>query len=240
MDANTEAIIRLAWARMLDLSDDALLPAGLSSLGEIDRPVARIERVNDRSAISLVRLLGHSVLSGPEWALAAARTFDDDALTPHRLLTLAVDHGPRLLGEAALAYTDRYVDHPDLEGARVTDDPQAVADLLARCPADDAGEAGVEQLTDRWVLLDSADLPVALAGFQVWGDIIAHLGVITALDDRRRGYGGLAAALATNEALDAGLIPQWRARIDNRSSLALAAVLGFERVGSQTTVLVNP
>ncbi|MDN5724328.1 MAG: GNAT family N-acetyltransferase [Propionibacteriales bacterium] len=233
LDANTEAIIAMCWARMHELPDDAFLP-------HRDGPeTARIEDPNDGESLSHVRLFGQGVLSGPAWALDAARPYDDDALTPHRLLTLAAGHGPRLLGEAALAYTDRYIEHPDLAGARVTDDPAAVTDLMARCPADDIGESGVEEMTDRWVLLDAADLPVALAGYQMWGDIIAHLGVLTALDDRRRGHGGLVAAAAVNEALDAGLVPQWRARLDNRSSLALASVLGFERIGTQTTILLS-
>lgn len=230
LDANTEAIIRLAWARIGDLADDALLA---------DREGERILIEGGTEGITFLRLFGHSVLLGPPWALEAVRPYDDDALTPHRLLTLAAGHGPQLLGEAALAYTDRYVEHPDLARARITDDPDAVRDLLARCPADDIGESGVEEMTERWVLLDAADLPVALAGFAISGDIIAHLGVLTALDDRRRGNGALAASVAVNEALDAGLVPQWRARLDNRSALAVAAVLGFERVGSQTTVLIS-
>ncbi len=68
--------------------------------------------------------------------------------------------------------------------------------------------------------------------------IIAHLGVLTPPPFRRRGFGLLSAALATNEALDFGLVPQWRSRIENTASRRTAARLGFVEVGSQTTVLL--
>jgi len=51
-------------------------------------------------------------------------------------------------------------------------------------------------------------------------------------------FGLLSAALATNEALDFGLVPQWRSRIENTASRRTAARLGFVEVGSQTTVLL--
>ena len=50
----------------------------------------------------------------------------------------------------------------------------------------------------------------------------------------------MAAAIATNDALDVGLVPQWRARTENRASRAIAARLGYVEVGSQTTVLLTP
>jgi len=55
---------------------------------------------------------------------------------------------------------------------------------------------------------------------------------------RRRGFGLIAAALAVNEALDHGLVPQWRSRVENSASRSTAARLGFVEVGSQTTVLL--
>jgi predicted GNAT family acetyltransferase len=64
--------------------------------------------------------------------------------------------------------------------------------------------------------------------------------VLTPPGFRRRGFGLLAAALATNDALDAGLVPQWRSRIENNASRRTAARLGFLEVGSQTTVLLPP
>ena len=69
--------------------------------------------------------------------------------------------------------------------------------------------------------------------------ILAPLGVLTAPSARRQGWATRAAAVATNEALDRGLIPQWRARTGNTASLALAEKLGYLPLGRQTTVLLS-
>lgn len=84
-----------------------------------------------------------------------------------------------------------------------------------------------------------APVPLAGAGYVVWADQLAHMGVLTSPRARGRGYGVLAAAVGTNAALDAGLIPQWRARWDNEASKRMAQVLGYELVGSQTTVYID-
>nr|WP_306238659.1 GNAT family N-acetyltransferase [Ornithinimicrobium sp. HY1745] len=105
----------------------------------------------------------------------------------------------------------------------------------------------------RWVLLDRPDsavaesgadtptdpTPLAGSGYVVWADKLAHMGVLTSPVARGRGYGVLAAAVGTNAALDAGLIPQWRVRWDNEASKRVAQVLGYELVGSQTTVFID-
>ena len=46
----------------------------------------------------------------------------------------------------------------------------------------------------------------------------------------------MAAALALNDALDVGLVAQWRARTDNPASRRLAQRLGFAESGEQSTV----
>lgn len=234
MDENTEAIIRLAWARLLQLDDAALM-------NRAEVAPARTVRVDpEANTVSFVRVFEHGVLTGPQWAVDRAADLDDTALASHRsLLQLTADHGSRLLGEATLAYADAYVEHPDLEAAVVTEDAAAVTDLEAACPPDDVSEVGLAELEHQWVLLDEADTPLAGAGFVVWTEILAHLGVLTARPLRRRGNGTLVAALATNEALDSGLVPQWRARYDNDASRRVADRLGYRQVGSQTTVHID-
>ncbi|MGO1973904.1 MAG: GNAT family N-acetyltransferase [Propionibacteriaceae bacterium] len=234
MDENTEAIIRLAWARLLHLEDAALMDRG-------DAVPARTVRVDpDAETVSFVRVFEHGVLTGPQWAVGRAADLSADELASHRsLLQLTADHGSRLLGEATLAYADAYVQHPDLDAAVVTDDVAAVTDLEAACPPDDVSEVDLAEMAQRWVLLDEADTPLAGAGYAVWTQILAHLGVLTAHPLRRRGNGTLVAALATNEALDSGLIPQWRARFDNDASRRVADRLGYRQVGSQTTVFID-
>ena len=229
VDPNTEAIIRLAWARILGLPDDAL-----------DTPATDVLTRTDDSVISYVRLWDHRVLIGPLWAHSLAPALaQDDAGVATTLLTAAADHGGRLLGRAHLAFTDTYVPGPHLETAVVTDDRAAVVDLEASCPPDDVTEVGLAGMARALVTLDELDRPTAGAGYEEWQGIVAHLGVLTPPPFRRQGHGLTAAGIATNDALDAGLVPQWRVRTENRASRRVAARLGFREVGTQTTVLLT-
>lgn len=67
----------------------------------------------------------------------------------------------------------------------------------------------------------------ALAGYQVWGRVIAHVSVICHPEGRRRGLGRSVVAHAAAHALDAGLIPQYRTLESNTPSRRLADALGF-------------
>lgn len=242
MRPDTEQTIRQAWAELLDID-------ALSGGDRILRPNPAAETV------SFVRVLGQGVLSGPPWALERATNLRDDelALLPV-LMRLASDHGARPLGAAELSYIDTPVEHADLPISR---DEAAVDQLEEACSPADVDEVGLGGMPHRWVLLDrpvgdrpadedseqeplEAPVPLAGSGYVVWAGRLAHMGVLTTPAARGRGYGVLAAAVGTNAALEAGLVPQWRARWDNEASKRVAQVLGYELVGSQTTVFIDP
>ncbi|WP_170111030.1 GNAT family N-acetyltransferase [Antricoccus suffuscus] len=228
MDANTEAIVCLAWARMLGLKDDALA-------GATDRRVEHV--VPDSDSLSLVSLFGRSVLVGPEWALEGAEKYPDEELAAARtLMQIARDHRPRLIGAATLAFTDTYIKDAALESAVVTDDPAAVERLEKGCPPDDVAEVGLRDLAAKFVLLGEQDEVVAAAGYQPWQGILAHVGVLTSLSHRRRGHARVVSAVTLNDALDEGMIPLWRARSDNDRARRLADALGFIEAGTETIV----
>jgi hypothetical protein len=115
--------------------------------------------------------------------------------------------GGRLLGHATLAFRDEYLALDERVAVSVTDDPAAVLDLEKACPPDDVAEVGLADMSRALVTLDELDQPTAGAGYAEWEQIIAHLGVLTPPAFRRRGFGQVAAALATNDALDLGLVP---------------------------------
>lgn len=231
MDPNSEAIIRLAWTQAFGLDPSSLDAEGTGRVVHA-RP--------DGEVLSVVRLGGQTLVVGPEWAVQATASVPDDQLCRlSTLLQVSADHGGRALGEAALAYTDDYISGPDLESAVVTDDEQAVLDLERACPPDDVTEVGLSELTARFVLLGPGDAPLAGAGFAIWSGIIAQMGALTARDSRRAGYGRRIAALATNAALDEGLIPQWRIPADHDAAVALAQGLGYRALGHEAVVLLG-
>ncbi|HEY9292668.1 MAG TPA: GNAT family N-acetyltransferase [Microlunatus sp.] len=236
MEANTEAIIRLAWARQLSLADDAL------------EDPERLIMVERDDLLSFIRVCGAAVLAGPAELLERVdhdhRAVDDHGrlCDPHLLYGLLSDdqrRTARLLGSAELSYTDQYCDEPGLDGAAINDDPEAAEVVQRCCPPDDVTETRLNDPTQRYVLYDDSDQPVALAMAQDWMQVIAPLSVLVALPFRGRGFGRLVASAAVNDLLDAGQIPGWRTRSENRASMAVARRLGFDPAGSQTTVLLN-
>ncbi|MEO3874036.1 GNAT family N-acetyltransferase [Nonomuraea sp. B12E4] len=71
-------------------------------------------------------------------------------------------------------------------------------------------------------------------GYRPWVDTVAHLSVLTASHRRGRGYARMAASAAAADALDRGLVPQWRARVE--ASRRVARALGFRQLGRQVSL----
>ncbi len=230
LEAGSEAIVRLAWSRVLGLPDDALSGADL-----------RVEHVPDPPrSLMTVRLGPTTAVVGPDWFVEAARDLaPDDLARVGTLLALAEGHGGAdPLGVGVLAFTDEHVDLPGLDDAEIGDEAALVARLRESCPPADVEESALLELDPAFVLVED-DVPVAGAGYTEWVGLLAHVGVVTATGHRRRGRGLLAAAAATNDALASGLVAQWRARHDNEASLRLARRLGYAELGTQTTVVLR-
>ncbi len=227
MDSNSQAIIQLAWARGMGLADDVLVS------GSAERVLQP-----DASMIMSVRLFGQRIVRGPAWFLDRSRSLSDAELDDEPvLIALAAGFVGRSLGSVVLSYTDSYLPADDLVALPVSDDPAAAADLERQCPPDEVTDAGLSAAGTALVVLDEEDNPLAGAGLTEWQGIIAQLSVLTGPSRRREGYGRAAGVLAVNEALDRGLVPQWRARDDQPASRRLGRTLGFVPVGRQTTVV---
>jgi hypothetical protein len=237
LDPGTVSIIQLAWSRLLGLHDGALGDGGSDRLYSID---------DDAPVLTFVTLFGREVLSGPGWAVQAGRSLSGLDLRSHStLLSLSRDHGGRGLGEAQLFFCDAL---PQFEGpaAVVSSEAGLVRALERRCPPDDVAEADLGGVAHPFVLVDETDAPEAAqptplagAGYDIWEGILAHLAVITPPDERRKGYAGRIAAVAVEEAMAAGLVPQWRARTDSTASQRTARRAGFVFAGTQTSVLLE-
>lgn len=232
LEPGTVSIIQLAWSRLLGF-DDGAMAGGRDRLYRED---------NTAPLLTFVSLFGQEALVGPTWALDAAKNLSGVELARHStLLSLSRSHGGRGLGEASLLFCDTLPSFPD-DGPPVSSDPEHALALERLCPPDDVAEVGLSSMEQTCVLVEERQeslIPLAGAGYDVWQGILAHLGVLTAPDERRRGRGSYAAAIAVEESMAAGLIPQWRARTDNVGSQRTAIRAGFVRAGTQTSVVLE-
>lgn len=111
--------------------------------------------------------------------------------------------------------------------------PDALAELVAAVDPAEADESGLAGLP-RAAVVRSGGQVIAAAGYDRWPAGTAHLCVLTHPDHRGRGDATRAAAVATADALAAGLLPQWRARV--RPSLRVADKLGYRVLGEQRSL----
>ncbi|GAA2571739.1 hypothetical protein GCM10010435_52740 [Winogradskya consettensis] len=192
-----------------------------------------------------------SALCPPGWAgivslgeAAIATTPDEDSA---RIVRQALDGLPATattdpsvlpvldtLGPATLAYCGPASFRPAVDGGVESIPADLLGALLAGVPADDDAEAGLEDITSPAFVLHAGNDIVAAAGYRLWPCETAHLSVLTAPEHRRRGLARLVASAAVSHALDAGLLPQWRARPE--PSRRVARALGFQEWGSQLSV----
>lgn len=166
-------------------------------------------------------------------ALAAGSPTDLDALRD-RLPVAAT------LGPATLAYCDTTGFRPaDTAAVEIVPaDHPGIAALLTRVPLADAEECGLDEITSPAFVLRSGTRVVAAAGYRRWPRDTAHVSVLTAPETRGRGLARVAAAAAVAVALQAGLVPQWRARPE--PSRRVARALGFRELGAQLSIDLAP
>jgi RimJ/RimL family protein N-acetyltransferase len=135
------------------------------------------------------------------------------------------------LGPAQLAYLS--------EPATVVSDAVEWVDkaqllrLISAVSPDDAAESGIPRLQRAAVVRQEGRI-VAAAGWAPWPTRVAHLCVLSHPSVRGRGLATNVAAAATADALTAGMLPQWRARVG--PSQRIAAKLGYRVLGEQVSL----
>jgi hypothetical protein len=108
--------------------------------------------------------------------------------------------------------------------------PDELAELIRAVDPTEVDESGLDGLA-RAAVVRAGGRIVAAAGYARWPAATAHLCVLTAAGDRGKGHATRVAAVATADALAAGLLPQWRARVG--ASQRVADKLGYRVLGEQ-------
>jgi GNAT superfamily N-acetyltransferase len=169
------------------------------------------------------------------------RDLDADLTDP---ATAARVLGPveEVVGPATLAFLDpTTVDIED--DPRVTLAPaghQSLRHLVAACGPDDTEESGILAVESSVAVWQVAGRVVAASGYQVWHGHLGHLSVLVDPAFRGRGLGKAVAARAVGQVVQAGLVPQWRARSTLVASRQIARNLGFVELGRQVTYRLAP
>jgi hypothetical protein len=221
-------------------------PVAFGARGEVNVVVSPGSHMCPRGWLGIVVLGDAAIVSVPDDAHAEAaragltRLPLTDIADPERLgsvLPVA-----EFLGPAALAYLSPEQFRPAGNGqsaAVVEQLPAGHADLLGlRETAGEADwdEAGLDEITSAaFVVRDEVGgMVVASAGYRLWPGGTAHISVLTDPAHRGRRLARMTGAAASRHALEAGLLPQWRARIP--ASRRVAAAIGFRELGRQLSV----
>ncbi|GAA4882476.1 GNAT family N-acetyltransferase [Kitasatospora terrestris] len=192
--------------------------------------------------VGVVSLGGAAIVTAPDGGTAAAVRSAFEGLAVEALTDAdavrAVLPVVRLLGPAALAYASAEGFRPAAAGSptveRLPGDHPELRALERAAGADEAGEAGLDEITSPAFVVRAGARVVAAAGYRTWPGRTAHIGVLTAPGSRGRGLARVTGSAATSHALAAGLLPQWRARPPE--SRRVAAALGFRELGAQLSI----
>ncbi|MFZ4893103.1 GNAT family N-acetyltransferase [Plantibacter sp. Mn2098] len=140
-----------------------------------------------------------------------------------------------VLGPATLDYLlpGRFRPAEDVDVVVSKANDPAIEALLSKVEDDEASESGIFGITSPLFSIRERGRVLAVAGYRSWPLGVAHMTALTAPDARGTGLATALASTAVEHALDAGLLPQWRAGDNNPGSRAIARKLGFSAVGRQ-------
>lgn len=135
------------------------------------------------------------------------------------------------LGPTFYGYADRETFIPTESEARVlrSADSSSFRTFRNDVPNDEWDQGGMQFTPGETVGRFVDGELVAIAGYDGWEGLLAHLAVVTHPDHRGHGYGQAVVSRATEQALAAGLLPQYRTADAWPWSVTLAENLGFHR-----------
>jgi GNAT superfamily N-acetyltransferase len=195
-----------------------------------------ILRIDSAPIISLPRDLFSSLcIAARQWS--TTQVFDSTQL--RSLIGSCVD---KIIGPAFIGYTESGMFRP-IETSSTTllrnEHSEHVVSLRAACDPMEWDHGGRQFGENPTIGVFVGTELIALAGYDIWGDRIAHLSIVTHPRYRRHGHGCAAVSRLTEIALERGLVPQYRTLDSNTASIKIAAKLGFTRYATTMTVWLH-
>jgi hypothetical protein len=226
---SVEALQRIDqyWADQLAISPDLLrsqalvvlpLPASSDSFCFVFQhqgfTCVRVPPSHYDSLHQIIAPDNHMQLLTPAWWQRAIAT------TPYQAI------GPAYLGYADAVQFRPLIRHP---ARLLTPADTAALAVFASAVGPVAWEhSGLDEGPQPIAACWEGDRIVAAAGYTVWGEILAHIGVTTHPGLRSGGYGKSVVSVISQNALERGYVLQYRTLQSNSSSLAIAEALGFQ------------
>jgi RimJ/RimL family protein N-acetyltransferase len=220
----------------------AAVPVSFSSSDPVNVVVSPKSMICPPGWAGFVVLRGRAIVTAPNPAAAAAirsvvvKLSVENLVDPESLgreLPLA-----DVLGPATLAYVGEHDFRAAAQGSASIDRLSSGRPDLRRLEIlageEEWTESGLGEITSPAFAIRIQDEVVAAAGYRTWPGRTAHMSVLTAPEARGRGLARLTGSAAVAHALEAGLLPQWRARAPH--SKRVAAALGFRELGAQLSV----
>lgn len=233
--SNTVATLESYWTERLGVGR-----------GAFDETTTAVGRAAE-GGVQLFRRNGSLVVGAPLWLDGSLRRHDrlgDLDISDRSALEAYFEtfgDVTRILGPAFYGYADRVSFEPCPSDARTltAEDEPEYDRFRERVPEEEWERGGPELTPGETVGLFVAEDLVALADYEVWDGLLAHIAVVTHPDHRNEGYGRAVVSRAVERALSNGLITQYRTLDAWPWSVALANSLGFERFATGTLVVIE-
>ncbi|MEK7953078.1 GNAT family N-acetyltransferase [Luteolibacter soli] len=163
----------------------------------------------------------------------------ENGCTPEQFAAALAPVAALVLGPAYLGYTTEICGDDSQARALNEADAAAVKDLREACGEEEWDHGGSSLEVPCSGVFHDGQL-VALAGYETWGETIAHLYIVTHPGYRGRGFGRSAVAHLARRALTNGLLAQYRTLDANTPSIRIAEALGFQRYATSMAVRLAP
>ncbi len=234
LSSRTRTTLRDYWSHRLGVEKTAFDSSGVS-VGVAEEGGVQLFRSGD----SLVVGAPESLADELRQRATALKSLDCTNSQSVRTWFAQFGTVAAVLGPTFYGYTDDESFDPLPSDARlltVGDEP-AYDRFRATIPEEEWSNGGTPFTPGETVGLFQGDDLVALSGYEVWDDFIAHVAVVAHPDDHRGdGNGRAVVSRMTEHALTAGLVPQYRTVDAWPWSVALAEGLGFERFATAMLV----
>lgn len=146
--------------------------------------------------------------------------------------------GTEVMGPAFLGYSDESSSNVEFSDmTRPIDSSTELFDTFRNTiSSEDWDASGVEPDTHALTGVVSDGVLVALGGYDIWAESIAHICILTQNKERGNGYGKTITQSLMRQAHAEGYIPQFRTLLSNNASIAVAQSLGFEQLATSLAI----